>query len=105
MRAFNVFHLKARLFLLEGSETAAQSGLLIDIIRNVTTRYYYDGQSIVADYTYNGSEAPAREYVNGTQYIDERAVMRNVAGGGQQEQDHYYLLKDLYTAAGLAYCF
>jgi len=29
----------------------------------------------------------------------ERAVMRDVSGGGQ---DHYYLLKDLYTVTGLA---
>jgi len=70
-----------------------------DHVRDVTTRYYYDGQSIVADYTYNGStETPAREYVNGAGYIDERAVMRDVSGDGQ---DHYYLLKDLYTVTGL----
>jgi len=71
----------------------------VDHVRNITTRYYYDGQSIVADYTYNGStEAPANEYVNGSQYIDERVVMRDVDYG----QDHYYLLKDLYTVTGLA---
>ena len=31
--------------------------------------------------------------------IDERAGKRDVAGGGK---DHYYLLKDLYSVAGLA---
>ena len=56
--------------------------------------------NVIAEYTWNGTtEAPAKQYVNGTQYIDERAVMRDVAGGGK---DHYYLLKDLYSVAGLA---
>ncbi len=43
--------------------------------------------------------APTRQFVNGTQYIDERVVMRDIAGGGQ---DHYYLLEELYSVAGLA---
>ena len=38
-------------------------------------------------------------FFSGTQYIDERAVMRNVAGRGK---DHYYLLEELYSVAGMA---
>ncbi len=55
---------------------------------------------MIAEETWNGSAwAPARQYVNGTQYIDERVVMRDVAGGGV---DHYYLLEELYSVAGMA---
>ena len=74
----------------------------IDHVRGITTRYYHDGQSIVAEYTYSQStESPAREYVNGSQYIDERAVLRDVADP-ENPEEHYYLLKDLYTVTGLA---
>jgi hypothetical protein len=80
----------------------------IDHARGLTTRYYHDGQSIVAEYTYspgNGgtpaTESPAREYVNGVQYIDERVVLRDVADP-ENAAEHYYLLKDLYTVTGLA---
>jgi len=57
---------------------------------------------VIAEYTVSGgtqSSSPARQYVNGTQYIDERVVMRSVAGG---VKDHYYLLEELYSVAGLA---
>jgi len=75
----------------------------IDHIRGITTRYYHDGQSIVAEYTYSqgNPESPAREYVNGPQYIDERAVLRDVSDP-ENTEEHYYLLKDLYTVTGLA---
>ena len=55
---------------------------------------------MIADYTWNGStESPARQYVNGTQYIDERVVMRDIAAGGK---DYYYLHEELYSVAGMA---
>jgi len=57
--------------------------------RGLTTaaEYRYDGQNVIAEYPWNGStEVPARQYVNGTQYIDERVVMRDVSGSGV---DHY----------------
>jgi len=51
------------------------------------TRYCYDGQNVVSEYNYTpggggqpGTETQARTYVNGSQYIDERVVMRNYTG-------------------------
>ena len=61
--------------------------------------------NVIAEY--DESSTLSRTYVHGTQYIDERAVMRDhtedpVADDGSTGQDHYYLLKDLYTVVGLA---
>lgn len=71
-----------------------------------TTRYYYDGQNVIQEWAYNATATPAevlqRAFINGTQYIDERAVMVDYAGGVQE--DHYYLLQELYTVAGLVGC-
>jgi RHS repeat-associated protein len=65
----------------------------------VTTRYYHDGQNVVAEYTVvGGTESPARSYVNGSQYIDERIVMRDHVN----RKDFYYLHQELYSEAGLA---
>jgi len=61
------------------------------------------GQNEVAEY--NGIGQRVRYYVHGPTYIDERVVMHNdPAGGGASTtgSDYIYLLKDLYTVAGLA---
>ena len=54
----------------------------------------------VAEYADNGGTLTLRRsYVHGLQYIDERAVMRDHEGDGQ---DYYYLLQELYSVSGLA---
>ncbi len=72
----------------------------IDHTRSLTTRYYYDGQNVILET--DESDDTQRAYVNGPQYIDERGVMRCYEAG--EIQDHYYLLAELYTVAGLADC-
>ena len=76
----------------------------IDHTRGTTTRYYYDGSNVIAEYDYTEpggtpTETLARTYYHGSQYIDERAVMRDHTAS---DEDHYYLLEELYTVAGLA---
>jgi len=74
-----------------------------------TTHYYYDGQNVIVEYTYDGSrplesqEMTARTYVNGTQYIDERVLMRDFADRAEypKQREHYTMLQELYTVAGL----
>ena len=69
-----------------------------------TTRYCYDGQNVIQEYNYSasGGMSLARAYMHGTQYIDERAVMRSYEPGTSSAADHYYLLEELYSVAGLA---
>jgi RHS repeat-associated protein len=43
-----------------------------DPVAAVTTRYYYDGQSVIEER--NGADARVRFHVNGAQYIDERVA-------------------------------
>jgi len=81
----------------------------IDHVRDVTTQYYYDGPKVVAEYEYTsvGGQTRLRTYMNGSRYIDERAVMRDYVYGEIVEdepipQDHYYLQEELYSVAGLA---
>ena len=78
---------------------AASQGLVeyIDSTNSVTTRYYYDGSNVIVET--DESDAVQRAYMHGTQYIDERAVIRSYDVG---PEDHYYLLEELYTVAGLA---
>ena len=59
-------------------------------------RYLYDGQQTIAGY--GSTNALLRYFVHGATYIDEHALMRDLGLG----QDRYYLLKELYTVAGLA---
>jgi RHS repeat-associated protein len=73
----------------------------------VTTRYYYDGQNVIAEY--DQTDQAQRSYVHGQLYVDERAVLYDhsdpsVKPPGKKYQDRYYLLAELYTAAGLADC-
>jgi len=67
-------------------------------------RYYLSsGQNEVAEY--DGLGQRLRYYVHGPTYIDERVVMHNdpLAGGAATTgSDYVYLLKDLYTVAGMA---
>ena len=60
------------------------------------TRFLYDGQNIIEEVSTNG--ALRRYFVNGPTYIDERVLVYNAAS----DQEHYYLLKELYSVAGLA---
>jgi YD repeat-containing protein len=49
----------------------------IDATRSVTVRYAYDGANAIVEYEYDSTSLTGtRSYVHGTQYIDERAVMR-----------------------------
>lgn len=73
----------------------------VDYTRGVTTRYYYDGQNVIAEY--DESDAVQRSYVHGSQYVDERAVMRDHASTAAYH-DHYCLLGELYTVVGMADC-
>jgi len=62
------------------------------------TQYVYDGNNVIAETDANGTVQ--RAYVNGRQYIDERVVMRDLAG--TDGRDYYYLHQELYSVAGLA---
>ncbi len=62
----------------------------------VTTRYYYDGRNVLAEYDEN--DALRRRFVNGPTYIDERVAVYDAATA----QEYYYLLTDLYTVTALA---
>jgi len=59
-------------------------------------QYIYSGQNVVEEY--DGDQDRACYYVHGPSYIDERVLMYDEAS----EADYVYLLKDLYTVAGLA---
>ena len=56
---------------------------------------------MIAEYSVGGNGAEsspaARQYVNGTQHIDERVAMVDAGS-----VDHYYLLEELYRVAGRA---
>ena len=58
------------------------------------TRYYYDGQNVLVET--DADEAPRRSFVHGSQYIDERVLMRLPNGA-----EYYYLPRELYSVAAL----
>ncbi|MBN1514425.1 MAG: RHS repeat-associated core domain-containing protein [Phycisphaerae bacterium] len=58
------------------------------------TRYYYDGQNVVLET--DADEAPRRSFVHGSQYVDERVLMRLPNGA-----EYYYLPRELYSVAAL----
>ena len=58
------------------------------------TRYYYEGQNVILET--DADEAPRRSFVHGSQYIDERVLMRLPTG-----QEYYYLPRELYSVAAL----
>ena len=61
----------------------------------LTTRYVYDGQNVIEEINTNGTLE--RYYINGPTYIDERILIHDA----DTAKDYYYLLKELYTVAGL----
>ncbi|MCC7292344.1 MAG: hypothetical protein IT449_09825 [Phycisphaerales bacterium] len=61
-------------------------------------RFYHDGQVEIADYESDNSTL-ARRFINGTQYLDERAVL--IEGPAASADTFYYLLQELYTVTGL----
>jgi RHS repeat-associated protein len=67
---------------------------IVSTIGTTTSRYYYDGQSVIEER--NGSDARVRYHVNGSQYIDERVCTYDDA----KSRFVYYLLKDSYSVAG-----
>jgi hypothetical protein len=67
----------------------------------VTWLYTYDGQKVVGEYDDSGaSPVLARYYVDGAGYIDEHVLVNQQTGA--QAGEYYYLLKELYSVAGLA---
>ncbi len=58
------------------------------------TRYYYQDQNVILET--DADEAPRRSFVHGSQYIDERVLMRLPNG-----QEYYYLPRELYSVAAL----
>jgi len=63
----------------------------------VTTRYVYDGQRVIAEY--DEAMQIKRYFIDGPLYIDEHVLF--VDKTGPTDRAYYYLLKDLYTVAGL----
>ena len=59
-----------------------------------TTRYYYDGETVLAEY--DGAGSLLRYHIHGPSYVDEH-ILLNQAG-----QEYYYLLTSLYSVSGLA---
>jgi RHS repeat-associated protein len=58
------------------------------------TRYYYQDQNVILET--DADEAPRRSFVHGSQYIDERVLMRLPDG-----KEYYYLPRELYSVAAL----
>ena len=59
-----------------------------------TTRFYYDGENVVAEY--DDTDTLQRYYVHGPTYVDEHLLIR------EHDRDFYYLLAALYSVSGLA---
>ena len=65
-----------------------------DPVAGVTTRYYYDGQSVIEER--NAGDVRLRYHVNGTQYIDERVATFTDASGAFA----YYLGSNSFSVTG-----
>jgi RHS repeat-associated protein len=65
-----------------------------DPVAAVTTRYYYDGQSVIEER--NAADARIRYHVNGSQFIDEHVATFTQAPG----QFTYYLANNNFSVAG-----
>jgi RHS repeat-associated protein len=69
----------------------------------VITLFVYDGQNVIAEYDLSAatsySPVLVRDYLHGSTYIDERIATRDLASAG--DPAYYYLLKELYSVAGL----
>ena len=59
-----------------------------------TTRYYYDGETVLAEY--DSTNTLQRYHIHGPAYVDEHLVLN------QASQEYYYLLTSLYSVSGLA---
>ena len=59
-----------------------------------TTRYYYDGETVLAEY--DSTNTLQRYHIHGPTYVDEHLVLN------QSGQEYYYLLTSLYSVSGLA---
>lgn len=68
-----------------------------------TTLHFYDGENEIAEYDAAAPSSPLRWVVNGTRYVDERAVVYTNAPqiGGPGTDDFYYLLGNLFSVAGV----
>ena len=74
-----------------------------DRTESETHLYYYDAQNVILETLRNsdGSETAERYFVHGNQYIDERVVMHNLASSPAEDEEYYYLEKELHSIAGL----
>lgn len=58
--------------------------------------FFYDGKNIAIEYDYDTSN-PVRYYVHGATYIDERAVVHEVA----ENKDYAYAVNDVYSVVAM----
>jgi len=65
-----------------------------DPVTGITTRYYYDGQSVIEER--DASDTRVRYHVNGTEFIDERAATFTDASGDFR----YYLASNNFSVTG-----
>lgn len=68
---------------------AAVSGYAVPV-------YFYDGKNLVAEYDYDTGDL-VRYYVHGDTYLDERAVVHEVA----ENKDYAYALNDVYSVVAM----
>jgi len=66
-----------------------------DPVAAVTTRYYYDGQSVIEER--DAADARVRFHVNGTQFIDERVTTFE----DSTSEFAYYLVNQSFSVAGM----
>ena len=74
-----------------------------DRTESKTHLYYYDAQNVILETLRNsdGSETAERYFVHGNQYIDERVMMHNFASNPVDDEEYYYLEKELHSVVGL----
>ncbi|GAG43561.1 unnamed protein product, partial [marine sediment metagenome] len=61
--------------------------------------FYYHGDRVLAEYDYTtGTPGLLRYYIDGPTYVDEHILVHDDPAGNE----YYYLLKELYTVAGMA---
>lgn len=66
-----------------------------------TTLYYYDGETILAEYDGSTGNPLLRYHVHGPTYVDEHILLHEMAHDQQAEGEYYYLLGTLYSVTGL----
>ncbi len=65
-----------------------------------TTLFYYDGETVLAEYSGTGSLQ--RYHIHGPTYVDEHVVLHEAGATPAQDKEYYYLLTSLYSVSGLA---